>query len=53
MYIVKVGHKWIGKPNKKGNYCLVDGSDEAYEFQTFDDANNYAELVNGFATPKA
>lgn len=53
MYIIKVGHKWIGKPNKQENYCLVDSSDSAYDFQTFEKAEAYADLVNGFATPKS
>lgn len=53
MYIVKVGNKWVGKPNKQGNYCIVDRSDSAFGFKTYEEATKYAELVNGFATPKA
>lgn len=52
MYIIKVGCKWIGKPNKKGNFCLVSIMNEAYGFKKFDKAQEYAELVNGIAMPE-
>lgn len=52
MYIIKVGYKWIGKPNKKGNFCLVSMSDKAYEFNEFDKAQKYAELINGVVVPE-
>ena len=53
MYIIKVGCKWIGKPNKKGNFCLVAMVNEAYGFDEFDKAHKYAELINGVVVPEA
>jgi hypothetical protein len=52
LYIIKVGYKWIGKPNKKGNFCLVSKIDDAYKFKKIDKAQSYAGLVNGVVVPE-
>ncbi|KRM61799.1 MAG: hypothetical protein LKF37_12985 [Lentilactobacillus diolivorans] len=47
MYLVKVGYKWIGKPNKKGHFSLVDNVKHAFNFKNYDHAAKYSELVAG------
>lgn len=53
MYLIKVGCKWVGEPNKYGNHCLVSNQKHACEFKSYDKAFEYADLVDGKVARKA